>query len=53
MTRHVWNRTISSIMMVSLSEGPALVSCHKQSIAHVDVLCSVDVERASSWDVVF
>jgi hypothetical protein len=38
--------------MVSLSEGPALISCYKQSIAHVDVLCSVDMGRASSWDVV-
>jgi hypothetical protein len=53
MTRHVCNRTISSIIMVSLSEGPASVGCQEQSIAHVDVLCSVNMERASSWDVVF
>jgi hypothetical protein len=53
MTRHVCHRAISSVVTVSLGEGPALVGCQKQSITHVDVLCSVNIKRASSWNVVF
>jgi hypothetical protein len=52
MARHICNRTISNVIAGSLGEGPALVGCHEQSIAHVDVLCSVKIERASNWDVV-